>query len=325
MQFVGMVKEFESSKNLPEHTEFVPSYFDPNQLGKEGFLVMGLNEKLASNIMNYRAAGGKFRSKDDLKKIYGMTDSLFQIIEDYIIIQAEEDKSGTANENESPVTILFPFDPNSIDDDSWKKLGFSDFKILNIKNYQKAGGKFRIKEDLKKLYTVTNEDYDRVKDFILLPDSLTVQALNDNKLVFSDKSNVVVEINSADTAQLSQLKGIGAAISQRIVKYRDKLGGFFRKEQLLEVFGIDTTRFKGFENQILVDVSLIRKMELNKTDFKEMTKHPYLEYHIVKSIFTYKDNKGSFSSVDDLQKVDLVYDQLYQKIRWYFYVNEKRK
>jgi DNA uptake protein ComE-like DNA-binding protein len=66
-------------------------------------------------------------------------------------------------------------------------------------------------------------------------------------------------------------------------------------------------------------------MDLNKTDFKEMTKHPYLEYHIVKSIFTYKDKKGRFESVEELQHVDLIYDQLYEKIRWYFYVKEKSK
>lgn len=323
-EFMTQVKEFESSQVFTTTSGINPSYFDPNLLDKEGFVAMGLGEKTASNIVNYRKAGGKFRTKEDLKKVYSVNDSLYQILEPWVIIQPEPEKDKSYNDERNPEVTLFPFDPNSLDDESWKKLGFSDFKILNIRNYLKAGGKFAIKEDLKKLYTITKADYLRVKDYILLPDSLTNRLnLDQLQTLKKETAAAMVEINSADTSQLSSLKGVGPAISLRIIKYRDKLGGFFRKEQMLEVFGIDTLRYRNFENQLLVDVGLIRKMDLNKTDFKEMTKHPYLEYHIVKSIFTYKDDKGRFGSVEELQQVDLIYDQLYEKIRWYFYVKEK--
>lgn len=320
--FVSQVNDFEESRVEQQQQNIILSFFDPNQIDKEGLMAMGLSEKLASNIVSYRNAGGKFKSKNDVRKMYGMTDSIFQIIEPYIMIQPEINNKFSGKEPEEETVSLFYFDPNTIDDEAWKRLGFSDFKVQNIRNYLNAGGKFRMKEDLKKLFTITHDDYNRVKDFLLLPDSLSKPAANDDKIL---KGDVTVEINSADTAQLAQLKGIGPALSQRIINYREKLGGFFRKEQLLEVFGIDTLRYKGFENQVIVDVSLIRKMELNKTQFKEMTKHPYLEYHIVKSIFTYKDNKGKFTSVDELQQVDLIYDQLYGKIYWYFFVDSKSK
>lgn len=324
--FIKQAKEFESSKVVAPSSGTNLSHFDPNVLDKEGFIAMGLADRTSSNIVNYRKAGGKFRTKEDLKKVYSINDSLYQILEPYIIIQPEPDEGKSFDNEKIPEIILFPFDPNSLDDESWKKLGFSDFKILNIRNYSKAGGKFVVKEDLKKLHTIRKDDYERVKDFILLPDSLTRKMNNEqNKVSYEKTAFPMVEINGADTAQLSKLKGVGQAISQRIFNYREKLGGFFRKEQMMEVFGIDTMRYKGFENQVLVDVSLVRKMDINKTDFKEMTKHPYLEFHIVKSIFNYKDSKGSFESVDELRQVDLIYDHLYEKIRWYFYVNEKVK
>ncbi len=320
--FVNQVTEFEKTRTGQHKPNVEPTFFDPNQLDKEGFKTMGLSEKLASNIVGYRNAGGKFRTKNDLRKMYGMTDSIFQVIEPYIIIQPENNPEFSEKEPENKDVSLFYFDPNTLDDESWKALGFSEFKIQNIKNYLNAGGKFRIREDLKKLFTITHDDYNRVKDFILLPDSLIRQVAVDDKTL---KGAVTVEINSADTAQLAQLIGIGPALSQRIINYRDKLGGFFRKEQLLEVFGIDTLRFKSFENQVIVNADLIRKMDLNKTQFKEMAKHPYLEYHIVKSIFNYKDRKGKFTSVEELQQVELIYDQLYGKIYWYFTVDVKVK
>jgi competence protein ComEA len=131
-----------------------------------------------------------------------------------------------------------------------------------------------------------------------------------------------VELNSADTSDLIKLRGIGPVFSGRIVAYREKLGGFYDKSQLLEVFGIDTNRYFQFAHQVFADTLKLKKMDLNHTTFKDLLRHPYLEYYLVKSIFNYKDAVGAFRSVDELRQIDMVYDQLFEKIKPYLTVEE---
>jgi len=135
------------------------------------------------------------------------------------------------------------------------------------------------------------------------------------------REQINIEINSADTSMLMQLKGIGKVYSKRIVKYRNILGGFYKKEQLLEVYGIDRERLANFENNISVDTSFIKKINLNNTEFKEMLKHPYLSYDVVKSIFNYKSKEGSFINVKDLIVKQVIDSLLYLKVEPYLTVN----
>ena len=78
-----------------------------------------------------------------------------------------------------------------------------------------------------------------MEPFITLPERENKQ--DENKIYNRIKPKlppVVVEINTADSAELMRLNGIGASFSRRIVKYRNLLGGFISKEQLLEVYGM---------------------------------------------------------------------------------------
>jgi competence ComEA-like helix-hairpin-helix protein len=184
-----------------------------------------------------------------------------------------------------------------------------------------AGGKFLSKEDLKKIYSISAEDYEKLEAYILLPYK---DSLQKPTIVRHDFNLPTVEINSADTAELQNLKGIGASYAGRIIKYRDLLGGFYRKEQLLEVFGMDTSRFAGFAGQVEINPELIKRKNLNTIEFKELLKHPYLEYYLVKSIFDYKSKNGNFGSVDELLKVNLIYKELYEKISPYLFVDNKK-
>ncbi|MFW5706173.1 MAG: ComEA family DNA-binding protein, partial [Bacteroidota bacterium] len=207
----------------------------------------------------------------------------------------------------------FPFDPNKADKAAFIKLGLSESQATNIINYRQAGGSFNIKKDFAKIYSIDAREYQRLEKYILLPASDTTR-----KAAMQEKPEIAkIEINSADTTALKQLPGIGPAFAGRIVKYRDLLGGFYDAAQLLEVYGMDTVRYAGFSQCVEVNPSDIRKMDLNSTGFKELLRHPYLEYYIVKSIFDYRDRLGRFDSVQQLLQVDLIYDQLYDKISNY--------
>jgi competence ComEA-like helix-hairpin-helix protein len=171
------------------------------------------------------------------------------------------------------------------------------------------------------MYSISDPDYKKLADFILLPEKDT---LKKKKPVHHIKKEIIIEINNADSAELTKLRGIGPSYARRIIKYRSLLGGYFQKEQLLEVFGMDSIRYNGFIDDVELNAGLVQKMDLNNVEFKVLLKHPYVEYYIVKSIFKFKDEHGRFDSVGELKDVPLIYDELYEKLKNYLTVKESK-
>lgn len=127
---------------------------------------------------------------------------------------------------------------------------------------------------------------------------------------------VIVEINTADSAALVGLYGIGAVFADRILKYRGLLGGFYSTDQLLEVYGMDSVRFNQIKERIRVDTGLVRKIHINKDEFKSLLRHPYLDYETVKAIVNYRQYTDSIPNADTLRKV-VAYDPIFEKISGY--------
>jgi DNA uptake protein ComE-like DNA-binding protein len=135
---------------------------------------------------------------------------------------------------------------------------------------------------------------------------------NINKKVQQPKANSIsskalvqkpVKLNSADTTELKSLPGIGSFFAKNIVDYRNKLGGFIEKDQLLEVYAFDSTRMSNIENFIIIDSIELRKVDVNNDDFKTILRHPYIEYEDVKKIVNYRESKGMIKNWEQYLKV----------------------
>ena len=100
----------------------------------------------------------------------------------------------------------------------------------------------------------------------------------------SAKTDEMVELNSADTTRLKQLRGIGSGYAKMIVSYREKLGGFYKAEQLLEVYKFPDETYKKIKHQLQIDTTLIRKINVNTATVKELKSHPYISYYQALSI-----------------------------------------
>lgn len=131
---------------------------------------------------------------------------------------------------------------------------------------------------------------------------------------------LLVELNSADTAELMKLKGIGQVFAKRIVKYRDMLGGFVHKRQLLEVFGFDQNRFNLIVPYILLDSLHIKKININEAEMEDMKSHPYIRWKLAEIIAAYRNVHGRFSSIHTLRKIELINDSIFIKIAPYITV-----
>ena len=206
----------------------------------------------------------------------------------------------------------FPFDPNKLTKEQGMQMGLDESVVNAMINYRQKGGRFYSKADLKRIYTLKEEEYAVLEPFIEI-DSLTTT-------FFSTKKIEIVELNTADTLDLQQMRGIGPSFARKIIKYRDMLGGFNDRRQLLEVYGMDSTRFLGIVNQVTVDQEKIKKININKATIKEMTKHPYIEFYVAKSIINYRNDKGAFTDVNQIREAKLLYNELYLKIEPYLSV-----
>lgn len=127
----------------------------------------------------------------------------------------------------------------------------------------------------------------------------------------------VIELNTADSAKLTELKGIGPAFARRIISYREHLGGFYSKEQLKEVFGIDSEKYAGMQTQIRVDPSHIRKVQINKVTFDELKRFPYLSFKQMNAIIQFREQHGEYQSMDDMRNVAILNEEILKKIKPY--------
>jgi competence protein ComEA len=206
--------------------------------------------------------------------------------------------------------VLFDFNPNDLPAEKWKMLGLSDHQIRIIKNYEAKGGHFYRNTDLQKIYGITPEDYKRLEPYIDIPQSGEYVS---NKL----KPGATVEINGADSARLTQVRGIGPSFAMRIIRYRDRLGGFYHKEQLMEVFGVDTAKYNEIDKQLTIDPAKVTRLKINTISLPSLQQFPYLNYKQVNAIIQYRAQHGNYNSITDLANVAILTPEVLRKIEPY--------
>lgn len=129
------------------------------------------------------------------------------------------------------------------------------------------------------------------------------------------------DINTASTQELERLPGIGTVRSGRIVKYRDKLGGFVQLEQYQEIYGLDASSMASMLKYTYIKQDFIpNKININQSDFKAILAHPYLSYEQVKRIVQLRTKRGSFKNIEELLELDALEKETFEKIKHYLTV-----
>lgn len=180
--------------------------------------------------------------------------------------------------------ILKPFDPNKLEIEKWVEYGIPLWLGKRINNYVQKGGKLKKHEDLLKIYGFTQAKLEKVAPYLVFsPEFLETKkqdGIQPAKVSFIKESKVnsfeLLEINTADSISLEKLHGIGPVLASRIIKYRKLLGGFYKKEQLKEVFGMQQETYNKIETKIDIDVSKIENIDLDIVNYGTLVKHPYI-------------------------------------------------
>jgi competence protein ComEA len=238
-----------------------------------------------------------------------------------LVLPARYDKetlsSTTISNNPSQ---LFKFDPNHLPEKDWLRLGLNKKQISMIKNFEKKGGRFYQKEDLKKIYSIKSSDYQRLESYITITTSSSSEEkikYAEYKSTYKEKKIIVVDVNVADSSQLVLLNGIGPAFAKRIIKYRDRLGGFYNKEQLREIYGMDSSLYERIDKNILVNSEYIQKLNINSVTFDELKTHPYLNFNLANAIVNYRKQHGDFQDINDLKKIVIMNEDVFIKLQAY--------
>ncbi len=217
----------------------------------------------------------------------------------------------------------FNFNPNDLSENDWKRMGLSDKQIHVIKNYESKGGKFKTKTDVKKMYCIQEKLFLSIEAFIVIPEikkdsvrSKFIKRDSAKTVIKIPLAVILVELNSADSLSLIKIRGIKGFYAKKIIERRKELGGYFSKEQLMELWKFDKEKYDGVEKYVSVDISLIKKININTCTAKEL-KHPYLSWNADNGIISYRTKHGKFANIEDIKKTDLVDDETYRKIAPY--------
>ena len=177
----------------------------------------------------------------------------------------------------------FAFDPNTVSMADLQRLGLSERQAESIENYRSKGGRFRL--------------FARLEAYIEIPK---------------------LELNTADSAALVALRGIGPYYARKILDYRERLGGFVDAAQLLEIDGLDADRLAGFSEDVTVDAKKIRKIDLWHASDTVLARHPYIGAKGARSLLRYRQLYDSARwTLPDLAKERALLPENIEKLKKY--------
>lgn len=205
---------------------------------------------------------------------------------------------------------LHPFDPNTADSAALVRLGLHPRLARRICRYRAAGGRFRHARDLARIYGMDTAALRRLSPYIRIaaapganPSFRKPRPLEKSHYAYTPYPSRKLprgrqlDLNAADSAELLRVPGVGPYFARRIVRYRERLGGFVSPEQLREIPNLPDSVQTWFR----VTAEKARSpLRLNTATFRELLRHPYLNYEQVKAIVNYRERQGALQTLQEL-------------------------
>lgn len=235
--------------------------------------------------------------------------------QEHAVTESEPD-SYAANEITTDGT-LFPFDPNTLDSAGFIRLGLRPKTTHMLLNWRRKGKTFYKKEDLKPLYTLKEEEYERLAPYIAIT---SVTPYQNHYTPFPKQAPLPdhIDLNTADSATIVRLNGIGPTLAHKIIEKRAALGGFVRHEQLNELYRFPDTTFRMLREKLVINTHAVKKYRLNSAGFDELKAHPYIGEKVARNIILFREGLKRYDNIEQLRQVPLMNEEIYRKIAPYF-------
>ncbi len=287
---LALQQQYDSLKKRAQEKKKQIIYpFNPNYISENKAYFLGIDLKSLKRIENFRKKGKYFQSKEEFRKVSGISDSVFQLLAPYISIPVFKKYTS----NTSLLKDISNKDINKATDKDLQVIsGIGPVLSKRIVKYRTSIGGFKNKNQLNNVYGLTPEVVKNLWKVFYLQKT--------------DKKPLVKKgINSANMEDLKKVNGIGDKLAQRIISFRNKIGGFAIKEELNTIYGLKPeVRERLWENFIILQPKNIKeKISLNNSNIKELATHPYISYPLAKRIVSYRTIHGGFKSIDELMEV----------------------
>ncbi len=203
------------------------------------------------------------------------------------------------------------FDPNQYSYTDWRKLGLSEKQVAIVMKFTSRG--IYSNEDLKKIFVIPDVLFNKIKDSTYYPHTETFSKI-ERELNQDRPTAVLVELNKSSIEDLTKINGIGPFYAKQIFRYREQLGGYHSKEQLLEVWKMNLETYEKLKDYIFIQKDEIIKISLNSTNINELNNHPYLNWNQANSIIKMREQHGGFKSVSDIKESVLIDEETFVKL-----------
>lgn len=207
------------------------------------------------------------------------------------------------------------FDPNNLSLKGWMDLGLSEKQANIVLKFSKRG--LTSNEDLERIYVFPKELLSLIEDWTVYPEKVESQSGQTFEKEFNKPAiKAKLELNVATFEQLVELPGIGDYLAEKIIKYRERLGGFIDMNQLKEIKYVDEEKIKMLEKHIQL-FEPITKINLNECTWEQLKNHPYLNYSLANSILKLRNQKGKYNTIDEIKESALMTEEIFQKLKPY--------
>lgn len=275
--------------------------FNPDFYTEKDWVKLGYSEKQAVAIIKYKNyLGGSFRSKEKFKECFIISDEDYLRLAPYLLLPEKEEKKESLVSNKIKYNY---FDPNVLDLEGWKNLGFSEKQAQVILNYKERNlrGSFKNLEDIQKCFVISADKFLELKPWIKIKEqeqkSIAEELSKLKEIHKTDFSKI--DVNQITFKQLVEF-GFDEKSAASFLGFRKKLGGFVDKKQILETYNISQDLAKKLIEIISLDTSKIQKHSLKDAPDDFLKNHPYFRRYGDKIIFfriTYPEEKEIFKKI----------------------------
>jgi len=226
----------------------------------------------------------------------------------WLSLQSEIDTLKIEKENFKPT--IYPFNPNFITDFKGYKLGMSTVEIDRLLQFRKSNKYVNSAAEFQALTQVSDSLLATMAPYFKFPDWINNKKGHkaydkfENKAYAKKEKITIIDINLASQEDLIKVYGIGAGLSERILKQKEILGGFVSMEQMNDVWGLSPEVVEKLKERFKVaTIPILKKVKINDATSKELSQFPYFRYPLSKEIVIYRSMNNGIKNSDDLIKI----------------------
>jgi len=224
----------------------------------------------------------------------------------WMSLQSAMDSLNLKKKAEKPK--IYPFNPNFITDFKGYKLGMSVAEIDRLLAFRKKDKYVNSAKEFQQVTKVSDSLLEAISPYFKFPDWVTQKNRNKNFEKFNTfkkkENRPVIDINLATKEDLKKIYGIGDGLSDRILKEKEKFGGFVSMEQMQDIWGLSPEVIEELTTSFSVkSIPEVKRINVNTASLKELMQFPYFRYALAKSIITHRSMNGKIADAAELTKI----------------------